>query len=160
MGRPVEFVVYDDQSNPSTVPGIYTKLLDVDKVDLIVSGYGTNVIAPAMPVIIQHNLPSFRQLSAEPFVLALVRADSGAPGILPTVEQAFLYGCSRFWINPKPINAASANQVHIQTRAPNYTALLSVCPLGRAPGRPLINFCARNWGSPRMGSIRSGVWLV
>ncbi|MBV8778680.1 MAG: amino acid ABC transporter substrate-binding protein [Alphaproteobacteria bacterium] len=54
LGRPVEFVIYDDQSNPSTVPGIYTKLLDVDKVDLVVSGYGTNVIAPAMPVIIQH----------------------------------------------------------------------------------------------------------
>src|SRR5579872_3185126 len=55
LGRPVEFVIYDDQSNPATVPGIYTKLLDVDKVDLVVSGYGTNVIAPAMPVIIQHN---------------------------------------------------------------------------------------------------------
>ena len=55
LGRPVEFVVYDDQSNPSTVPGIYTKLLDVDKVDLVVSGYGTNVIAPAMPIIIQHD---------------------------------------------------------------------------------------------------------
>jgi branched-chain amino acid transport system substrate-binding protein len=55
LGRPVELVVYDDQSNPSTVPGIYTKLRDVDKVDLVVSGYGTNVIAPAMPVIIQHN---------------------------------------------------------------------------------------------------------
>ncbi len=54
LGRPVELVVYDDQSQPSTVPGIYTKLLDVDKVDLVVSGYGTNVIAPAMPVIIQH----------------------------------------------------------------------------------------------------------
>lgn len=55
LGRPVELVVYDDQSNPSTIPGIYTKLLDVDKVDLVVSGYGTNVIAPAMPVVIQHN---------------------------------------------------------------------------------------------------------
>ena len=54
LGRPVEFVIYDDQSQPSTVPGIYTKLLDVDKVDLVVSGYGTNVIAPAMPVIIAH----------------------------------------------------------------------------------------------------------
>ena len=55
LGRPVELVFYDDQSNPSTIPGIYTKLLDVDKADLIVSGYGTNVIAPAMPVVIQHN---------------------------------------------------------------------------------------------------------
>lgn len=30
LGRPVKLVYYDDQSNPSTVPGIYTKLLDVD----------------------------------------------------------------------------------------------------------------------------------
>ncbi len=55
LGRPVKFVYYDDQTNPAVVPGIYTKLLDVDKVDLVVSGYGTNMIAPAMPVIIQHN---------------------------------------------------------------------------------------------------------
>jgi branched-chain amino acid transport system substrate-binding protein len=54
LGRPVKLIYYDDQSNPSTVPAIYTKLLDVDKVDFIVSGYGTNQIAPAMPVAIQH----------------------------------------------------------------------------------------------------------
>ncbi|HVC59366.1 MAG TPA: amino acid ABC transporter substrate-binding protein [Acetobacteraceae bacterium] len=54
LGRPVKLVYYDDQSNPSTVPGIYTKLLDVDHVDLVVSGYATNMIAPAMPVIMQH----------------------------------------------------------------------------------------------------------
>ncbi len=53
IGRPVKLVYYDDQSNPSTVPGIYTKLLDVDKVDLVVSGYATNMVAPAMPVVIQ-----------------------------------------------------------------------------------------------------------
>src|SRR5690242_1287205 len=55
LGRPVKLVYYDDQTNPSLVPGIYTKLLDVDKVDLVVSAYGTNVTAPALPVIIQHN---------------------------------------------------------------------------------------------------------
>ena len=46
LGRPVKLVYYDDQSNPSTVPGIYTKLLDVDKVDLVVGGYATNMVAP------------------------------------------------------------------------------------------------------------------
>jgi branched-chain amino acid transport system substrate-binding protein len=55
LGRPVKLVYYDDQSSPPTVPGIYTKLLDVDKVDLIVSGYGTNLIAPAMPIAIAHD---------------------------------------------------------------------------------------------------------
>ena len=53
LGRPVKLINYDDQSNPSTVPGIYTKLIDVDKVDLVLGGYATNMNAPAMPVIIQ-----------------------------------------------------------------------------------------------------------
>jgi branched-chain amino acid transport system substrate-binding protein len=53
LGRPVQLVHYDDQSNPSTVPGIYTKLLDVDKVDVIVGGYATNMLAPAMPIVMQ-----------------------------------------------------------------------------------------------------------
>ena len=55
LGRPVKLVYYDDQSNPSTVPGIYTKLLDVDHVDIVVSGYGTNMVAPAIPVVMQHD---------------------------------------------------------------------------------------------------------
>jgi branched-chain amino acid transport system substrate-binding protein len=56
LGRPVELVYYDDQTNPATVPGIYTKLLDIDKVDLVVSGYGTNLIAPAMPIVMERKL--------------------------------------------------------------------------------------------------------
>jgi len=54
LGRPVKLVYYDDQSNPSNVPGLYTKLLDVDKVDIIGSSYATNIIAPAMPIVMQH----------------------------------------------------------------------------------------------------------
>lgn len=53
LGRPVKLVYYDDQSSPAQVPGIYAKLLDVDKVDLIVSGYASTQIAAAMPVAIQ-----------------------------------------------------------------------------------------------------------
>jgi branched-chain amino acid transport system substrate-binding protein len=53
LGRQVQLVNYDDQSNPSTVPGIYTKLLDVDKVDLIIGPYATNMVAPAIPVAMQ-----------------------------------------------------------------------------------------------------------
>jgi branched-chain amino acid transport system substrate-binding protein len=56
LGRPVQLVHYDDQSNPANVPGIYTKLLDVDKVDLVVSSYATVLVAPAMPVVMQHNM--------------------------------------------------------------------------------------------------------
>jgi branched-chain amino acid transport system substrate-binding protein len=53
LGRPVKLVYYDDQTNPATVPGIYTKLLDIDKVDLIIGGYGTNLLAPAPPIAMQ-----------------------------------------------------------------------------------------------------------
>jgi branched-chain amino acid transport system substrate-binding protein len=55
LGRPVKLVYYDDQSNPATVPGIYTKLIEVDKVDLVISGYATNMVAPAMPIVMQKN---------------------------------------------------------------------------------------------------------
>ena len=53
LGRPVKLVYYDDQTNQATVPGIYTKLLDIDKVDLIIGGYGTNLIESAMPIAIE-----------------------------------------------------------------------------------------------------------
>ena len=53
LGRKIEMVVYDDQTNPSLTPGIYTKLLDVDKVDLLIAPYGTNPTAPIMPLVKQ-----------------------------------------------------------------------------------------------------------
>ena len=53
LGRPVKLIHYDDQTNPATVPGIYTKLLDIDKVDLIIGGYGTHMLVPAMPIAMQ-----------------------------------------------------------------------------------------------------------
>ena len=56
LGRPVQLVYYDDQTNPANVPGIYGKLLDVDKVDLIVGPYSTVMTAPAMPIVMQHNM--------------------------------------------------------------------------------------------------------
>ncbi len=55
LGRQVKLVFYDDQSNPANVPGIYTKLIEIDKVDLLVSSYATNLVAPAMPIIMQKN---------------------------------------------------------------------------------------------------------
>jgi len=56
LGRQVEIISYDDQSNPANVPGIYGKLLDVDKIDLVVSGYGTNLQVPAMPMMMERKL--------------------------------------------------------------------------------------------------------
>jgi branched-chain amino acid transport system substrate-binding protein len=54
LGRQVKLIYYDDQSNPANVPGIYTKLLDVDHVDLVISPYATNMTAPVMPIAMAH----------------------------------------------------------------------------------------------------------
>jgi branched-chain amino acid transport system substrate-binding protein len=63
LGRPVELVYYDDQSNPGNVPGIYTKLITVDKVDLLLGPYATNMAAAAMPVIMQNNMTTVTMLA-------------------------------------------------------------------------------------------------
>jgi branched-chain amino acid transport system substrate-binding protein len=56
LGRPVDLVYYDDQSNPSNVPPIYTKLMEVDKVDLVIGPYATNLVVPAIPVLMAHDM--------------------------------------------------------------------------------------------------------
>src|SRR5580692_7163269 len=55
LGRPVRMICVDDETNPKRVPEIYKKLLDEEKVDLVIGGYGDNSVAPAMPLIIERN---------------------------------------------------------------------------------------------------------
>ena len=56
LGRQVKLVHYDDQSNPANVPALYAKLIDLDKVDLIISGYATPIIASTIPIAMQHDM--------------------------------------------------------------------------------------------------------
>src|SRR5580704_4229991 len=53
LGRPVELIYYDDQSSPATDPGIYTKMLDIDHIDVLLAN-GTNSVSSAMPIVVQH----------------------------------------------------------------------------------------------------------
>ena len=53
LGRPVELICYDDHADASRVPGIYKRLMDEDRVDLVVGGYGTNSLLPAMRLIME-----------------------------------------------------------------------------------------------------------
>jgi branched-chain amino acid transport system substrate-binding protein len=53
LGRPVLMICIDDATDPKTVLGIYKKLLDEEKVDLVIGGYGDNSVAPAMPLIVE-----------------------------------------------------------------------------------------------------------
>lgn len=110
LGRPVKLIYYDDQTNPSNIPGIYTKLMDVDKCDLIVGPYGTNLVAPTIPVVIPKGkvLIGLFALDANaefhyPKYFAMI--PSG-----PTPKQAFTEGFFELAAaqNPKPATIAIA----------------------------------------------------
>jgi branched-chain amino acid transport system substrate-binding protein len=53
LGRAVEFVCYDDHADATVVHGLYKRLMDDDKVDLVIGGYGTNTVLPAMPLMME-----------------------------------------------------------------------------------------------------------
>jgi branched-chain amino acid transport system substrate-binding protein len=110
LGRPVKRVFYDDQTKPENVPGIYTKLLDVDKCDLVVGPYGTNLVAPAIPVVMQKNktfIGLFALAANSDFHYAkyFSMLPSG-----PTPKQAFTEGFFQVAAaqNPKPQTVALA----------------------------------------------------
>jgi branched-chain amino acid transport system substrate-binding protein len=50
LGRPVEWVLLDDQSKPDVARTLYEKLVTVDKVDLLIGPYATGAILSAMGV--------------------------------------------------------------------------------------------------------------
>src|SRR5436190_19625357 len=56
LGRKVELVVYDDKSSASETPAIYSKLLDIDKVDILFAPYATVPTAPLMPLVKQRGM--------------------------------------------------------------------------------------------------------
>ena len=50
LGRPVEWVLLDDQSKPDVARTLYERLITVDKVDLLLGPYATGAILSAMGV--------------------------------------------------------------------------------------------------------------
>jgi branched-chain amino acid transport system substrate-binding protein len=55
LGRPVQMICVDDETDQAKVPGIYKQLLDDESVELVIGGYGDNSVAPAMSVVIERN---------------------------------------------------------------------------------------------------------
>ena len=55
LGRPVEWIVKDDQSKPDLARTLYEQLITVDKVDLLIGPYATGNILSAMGVAQRYN---------------------------------------------------------------------------------------------------------
>ena len=81
LGRPVRLVYFDDQTNAANVPGIYSKLMDVDKVDLLM-GAATNLIVAAMPHI----------MARKKMVMVLLALGSNAEFNYPKYFQSAPFG--------------------------------------------------------------------
>lgn len=55
LGRKVDLICIDDQSEYGRVADIYKNLIEEKKVDLVIGGYGINSVSPAIPVALEHN---------------------------------------------------------------------------------------------------------
>ncbi len=75
LGRPVEYVLLDDQSKPEVARSLYEKLITVDKVDLIQGPYATAPILAAMGV-------------AQRYGKVMIQSSMGIPK-LQTYDRAF-----------------------------------------------------------------------
>lgn len=57
LGRPVEFVIYDDASDPDTAVNLYERLITQDKVDLILGPYSSTITIPVSTVTEKYRFP-------------------------------------------------------------------------------------------------------
>src|SRR2546426_3274385 len=64
LGRPVEWVLLDDQSKAEVTRSLYERLITIDKVDLLMGPYATNAILAAMAVAQRYQRCSFTTPSA------------------------------------------------------------------------------------------------
>lgn len=57
LGRPVEFVIYDDQSDPTTGSRLYERLITEDEVDLVLGPYSSGVTLAAAQITERYGYP-------------------------------------------------------------------------------------------------------
>jgi branched-chain amino acid transport system substrate-binding protein len=54
LGRPVKMIIYNDESTPTVAQSLYNRLLDQDKVDLVLAPYTTFVGGSIVPIVMSH----------------------------------------------------------------------------------------------------------
>jgi len=57
LGRPVELLIYDDQSDPTTTARLYEKLITEDKVDVLLAPWSDDMTMPATTVAERYGKP-------------------------------------------------------------------------------------------------------
>ena len=91
LGRPVEFVVYDDKSDPSEAVKLIRKLIDSDKVNLILGPYGSATSNAIAPLAESYQIPIITPLANAPVIWEGKKREWFV-GVLPPAWKN-LYGC-------------------------------------------------------------------
>ncbi|HSR11783.1 MAG TPA: amino acid ABC transporter substrate-binding protein [Thermodesulfobacteriota bacterium] len=66
LGRPVELLIYDDQSDPATAVKLYQKLVTADKVDLVLAPYSSAIVKAISPLIEKFEMPMVASAAQDP----------------------------------------------------------------------------------------------
>ena len=64
LGRPVEFIIFDDASDSETAISLYEKLITEEQVDLVMGPYGSTLTEAVAPVTEQHRMVQISPLGA------------------------------------------------------------------------------------------------
>ena len=94
--RPIEFVMYDDRSDPATAARLYEKLITDDKVNLLISSLGSATAATGSAVAEKHKIvmingggaaEAIQQRGFKYVFQTAARISSYADGIMPMIEK-------------------------------------------------------------------------
>ncbi len=95
-GRPIEFVVYDDRSDPATAARLYERLITSDKVDFVISSLGSATAATGSAVAEKHKTvmingggaaEAIQQRGFQYVFQTAARISSYADGVLPLIDK-------------------------------------------------------------------------
>jgi branched-chain amino acid transport system substrate-binding protein len=95
-GRPIEFVVYDDRSDPATAARLYERLITSDKVDFVISSLGSATAATGSGVAEKHKTlmingggaaEAIQQRGFKYVFQTAARISAYADGVIPLIEK-------------------------------------------------------------------------
>ena len=95
-GHPIEFVMYDDRSDPATAARLYEKLITDDKVNLVMSSLGSATAATGSAVAEKHKVimingggaaEAIQQRGFKYVFQTAARISSYADGIVPMIDK-------------------------------------------------------------------------
>jgi branched-chain amino acid transport system substrate-binding protein len=95
-GRPIEFVVYDDRSDPATAARLYERLITSDKVDFVISSLGSATAATGSAVAEKHKMlmingggaaEAIQQRGFKYVFQTAARISSYADGVVPLIQK-------------------------------------------------------------------------